>query len=168
MAQEFFIKSENLESQVRKLLPSQGGFGAGFDLSASSQIIPVIDLTESAEGSNLRSDLQTAFSFASATSFDVNNTSTTVISNTGFYRVIATFRMTGTGTGKIQLTDGATTKDIVSLAGSTTATGIETIDKIFFLKAGDSLLIESSSTATTIRGSFRQIADIDGNLVDPA
>ena len=61
MGQEFFINSQLLEDQVRKLLPSQGGQGAGFDLSASTQIIPVIDLTESAEGSNLRSDLQTAF-----------------------------------------------------------------------------------------------------------
>ena len=54
MGQEYFINSQQLESQVRKLLPSQGGIGAGIDLSASTQIIPIVDLTESAEGSSLR------------------------------------------------------------------------------------------------------------------
>ena len=54
MAQEFFINSETLETKVRQLLPSQGGAGAGFDLSATTQIVPIIDLTESAEGSNIR------------------------------------------------------------------------------------------------------------------
>ena len=57
MGQEFFINSQDLESKIRKLLPSQGGAGAGFDLSASTQIIPIIDLTESATGSNLRQDI---------------------------------------------------------------------------------------------------------------
>jgi len=49
VGQEFFINSATLEAKVRELLPSQGGAGAGFDLSASTQIIPVINLTESAE-----------------------------------------------------------------------------------------------------------------------
>ena len=62
MGQEYFINSQTLETKVRQLLPSQGGAGAGFDLSASTQIIPVIDVTESAEGSVLRADLQTALS----------------------------------------------------------------------------------------------------------
>ena len=52
MGQEFFINSQELETKVRQLLPSQGGAGQGFDLSASTQIVPIIDLTESAEGSN--------------------------------------------------------------------------------------------------------------------
>ena len=63
MGSEYFINSQELEDKVRNLLPSQGGAGAGFDLSASTQIIPIIDLTESAEGSNIRQDLQTSFSF---------------------------------------------------------------------------------------------------------
>ena len=63
---EYFINSQELENKVRNLLPSQGGAGAGFDLSASTQIIPIIDLTESAEGSNVRADLQTALSFKTA------------------------------------------------------------------------------------------------------
>ena len=47
MAQEFFINSETLQRKVAEILPSQGGAGAGFDLSASTQIVPIVDLTES-------------------------------------------------------------------------------------------------------------------------
>lgn len=32
MPQEYFINSQELETKVRQLLPSQGGAGAGFDL----------------------------------------------------------------------------------------------------------------------------------------
>ena len=167
MAQQFTIQSEIIRDKLNSLLPSQNLGSIGVELTGSTQVVPIVDLTEVAEGSNLRQDLQTAFSLTSNTAFDVNNAATTIITTTGYFRIIATFRMTGTGTGKIQMTDGTTTKDIVSLAGSTTATGIETIDKIFFVKAGDSIIIESSSTATTIRGSFRQIADLSGNLVNP-
>ena len=60
-------------------MPAQGGAGAGFDLSASTQIIPIIDLTESAEGSGLRQDLQSSFSLSSITEFSVNNTTTTLV-----------------------------------------------------------------------------------------
>ena len=70
MGQEYFINSQELEDKIRQLLPSQGGAGAGFDLSASTQIIPVIDVTESAEGSDVRADLQTALSFNSSTAFN--------------------------------------------------------------------------------------------------
>ena len=87
MGQEFVIKSQTLEDKVNQLLPSQGGSAAGVDLSASTTIIPIVDLTESAEGSNLRQDLQTSFSFNSANTFDVNNTTTTLVNTTGFYRV---------------------------------------------------------------------------------
>lgn len=79
MGQEYFINSQQLESQVRKLLPSQGGIGAGIDLSASTQIIPIVDLTESAEGSSLRQDLQRAISFSNVTSFNFQNTSGTIL-----------------------------------------------------------------------------------------
>ena len=67
MAEEFTIKSETLEDKINQLLPSQGGYATGLDLSASSMIVPIVDLTESAEGSNIRQDLQTALSKTSTT-----------------------------------------------------------------------------------------------------
>ena len=85
MGQEFIIKSQKLEDKVNQLLPSQGGFQAGVDLSASTTVIPIIDLTETAEGSAVRADLQTALSLSSISAFSVNNTTTTIINTTGYY-----------------------------------------------------------------------------------
>ena len=89
MAQEFTIKSEQIEEKINQLLPTQGGFQPGVDFSASTMVVPIVDLTETAEGSQLRQDLQTAFSHTQSTSFDVTNATTTVVSTTGYYRVTA-------------------------------------------------------------------------------
>ena len=168
MGQEFFINSEQLEDKIRTLLPSQGGAGAGFDLSASTQIIPVIDLTESAEGSNLRQDLQTSFSFGTITRFNVNNTTTTVINNTGYYRVRGNVYVTGGGFVYINLTDGATTKILQSNnADSAAQVGNEPFDFIVFISAGESMTIQSNSVNISCNGVFRQIATINGELVSP-
>ena len=81
MGQEYFINSQELEYKIRQLLPSQGGSGAGVDLSASTQIVPIIDLTESAEGSNVRQDLQTAFTLDNITRYDISNTTQSMINS---------------------------------------------------------------------------------------
>ena len=116
MGQEFFINSQSLQDKVADLLPSQGGRGAGFDLSGSTQIIPIVDLTEQAQGSNVRADLQTALSFGSVTSFDVSGTSSTIINNTGYYRVFGTFRGIGSNNSFFAINDGATQKQILLLS----------------------------------------------------
>ena len=84
MAQEFVINSEAIESKINQLLPSQGGFGAGVDFSASTMVIPIVDLTETASGSALRQDLQTSLGF------EVTNTLLTTS-----YRPIVTGKQSG-------------------------------------------------------------------------
>jgi len=174
MAQEFFIKSETLESKVRDLLPSQGGLGAGFDLSASTQIVPVIDLTESAEGSNVRADLQSAFSHDTITSFTVSNTTTDLIVNTGYYRVFGSANLLSDGSatrsGKFTLSDGVTTKDIITFnaidGGTNDEVTITAYDFIVFIKSGQSLSCNATLNAI-MDGNTRQIADINGGLINP-
>ena len=73
MAQVTSIVSESLQRQIRTLLPSQNGFTE--DLQAQNVIVPIIDLTATAEGSSLPSYLQTALTFTDATTFSVNNLS---------------------------------------------------------------------------------------------
>ena len=51
MGQEFVIKSPQIEDKINQLLPSQAGQAAGVDFSASTTVIPIVDLTETAEGS---------------------------------------------------------------------------------------------------------------------
>jgi hypothetical protein len=176
MAQEFFIKSTDLEDKIRQLLPSQGGLGAGFDLSASTQIVPIVDLTESAEGSNLREDLQSAISFNSATEFDVSNASTTVISTTGYWRIFGGAAFDAGSNAGVALTanfvinDGASDKLINSMSLVGKADGSifgSFFDFIIKLEAGHTFRISSANADCKIRGSVRQLAALDGTLINP-
>tara|TARA_B100001029_G_scaffold170288_1_gene165970 strand:- start:131 stop:658 length:528 start_codon:yes stop_codon:yes gene_type:complete len=174
MGQEFIIKSETLEDKINQLLPSQGGFQAGVDLSASTTIIPIVDLTESAEGSNLRQDLQTAFSLNNVTRFEEANSNTDLISTPGFYRIFGniTIRFAGGGTetAEIKITDGTSTKAIYKYSIPTaisTAEVIEQYDFNVFLKAGDTLNVSSNDSNIILIGVVRQLADVNGNLINP-
>lgn len=173
MAQEFFINSQNLEDQVRKLLPSQGGAGAGFDLSASTQIIPIIDLTESAEGSNIAQVLQTSSSFATENLVSSNN-DVLLVSNTGYYLLRPTFSMDGRGGGstsaRIYLDDGASEKDLwfqsISSGGTNNQLG-QVFPFVAFISAGKTLRMATIGSNAILNVSFQQIASIDGTLVSP-
>lgn len=173
MAQLINITSEALQATIRRLLPSQQGFGE--DLQASNVITPIIDLTPTAEGSEVRADLQTALAFGSQTAFGVSNANTTIVNTTGFYRVFATINArTLTGAGQeanFNLSDGVSTKKILIAtypATNTESHDTEIVDFVVFLAAGETLQAQTSNTATSIEGSTRQIADVNGNLVNPS
>ena len=173
MAQIINITSEALQATIRRLLPSQQGFGE--DLQATNVVTPIIDLTPSAEGSEVRSDLQTALAFGSQTAFSVANTTTTIVNTTGFFRVFGAASV-GDSTGTTQsldfaLNDGATTKIIwsISINASGTKSGFAVpFDFVVFIGAGESLEATTDRTAFTLIGSTRQIADINGTLVNPS
>ncbi len=175
MAEEFTIKSDAIEDKINQLLPSQGGFGAGLDFSASTMVIPVVDLTEAAEGSALRADLQRSLSLTSITDFNVVKTTTTVLNTTGYYKfdiiVHGTAVSAGNSTATINITDGTTTKAlrvyVIEDQSSTTPQPniVDTFDVL--VKAGESIEVISTSTNITVKGLFRQIADLSKNLVNP-
>ena len=165
MGQEFFINSQDLEDKIRQLLPSQGGAGAGFDLSASTQIIPIIDLTESAEGSNLRQDLQTSISFDQINAFNINNANTTIINNTGYFRIFGVASCFGAGFIQFNMTDGATTKTLSQYVGTAGVESNNNFDFIIFLSAGDSISVNATTTSVRATGCTRQIATISGELI---
>lgn len=173
MGQEFIIKSPDIEDKINQLLPSQGGFQAGVDFSASTTIIPIVDLTQTAEGSLLRQDLQRSASLTSSSTHSITNSSTTIINTTGYYRVIGNFcgiSVSGSNkSGNFDLTDGTTTKRLFNYriyANSNITNYIVPYDFMVFLAAGDSLLAIADADVALI-GSSRQIADISGNLVNP-
>ena len=164
------VNSEALQTTIRDLLPSQNGFGS--ELQASNLIMPIIDLTATAEGSVLRQDLQTAFSFSNITPFEVVFTTTVLLNSPGYYRVFGTANLrasTGaTHFGEFNLSDGLSSKTLVKFTTvDNTGSGqdSETFDFIVFLDAGDSLSCTAGNTLANVNGSTRQIADIDGNLV---
>ena len=172
MAQEFTINSTAIEDKINQLLPSQGGFGAGIDFSASTMVIPIIDLTESAEGSGVRQDLQTASSFSTENTECVNADSL-ITNTTGYFQLHFAYNVNTSGSNnfvRIYVDDGTTEKDIFKQRAYTSGTssaigGNGSI--VAFISAGKELRVQSNNTSSAITVSSHQIADISGNLSSP-
>ena len=169
------VTSEALQAKLRQLLPSQQGFGT--DISASDTIIPVIDLTQAAEGSTLDPSLQQAISidgdrFSSTSSAAGQSVSTT----TGFNRCFGTvlFFEADTAAGNyatdLHLYDGVTEFNVFNtlFMASTSVQQFNTLafDFIYFAKSGVSLRYNGNSFAK-IALTTRQIATTSGTLVNP-
>lgn len=173
MSQQFTIQSEKIRDKLNALLPSQNLGAIGVELTGSTQIVPIVDLTEVSEGSSLRQDLQTSLSLGSITTFEQKNNSGTIINTTGYFRIFGNAFVGSSGTtgeSKITITDGTTTKSLWEV--NNINTGVEgevsySYDFIVFLKAGDSVGAATNSIYVVLNGCTRQIADIDGNLVNP-
>ena len=170
MSQIINITSEALQATIRRLLPSQQGFGE--DLQASNVITPIIDLTPTAEGSVLPAYLQQA-STLSNTAFNIRNATSTIISTPGFILVNYVSAVTNQGGSAkctLQITDGVSTTvvfdhDFISAntGGDRNVLG----SLVVFLDSGHSLTGTSNLNQGRIAGSVRQIATITGELVDP-
>ena len=167
------VNSEDLQTQIRDLLPSQNGFGS--ELQATNVITPIIDLTAAAEGSGIRSDLQTAIAYGSQTAFRANNSTVALANSPGFYRVTGTANglanSSGGASAQIQMTDGATPKavwEIVYPALTARYAQFLNIDLVFWLATGITLNAITTSADINLQGSIRQIADAEGILVQPS
>ena len=169
------VNSEQLEATIRDLLPSQNGFGS--ELQASNVIMPIIDLTASAEGSSLPTSLQQALSFDSQTAFESNNSTAVIANSPGFYRIFANVasRSVGAGSGdtdaQITMTDGSTVKIIWQMTNrdnNTTPAITANLDFIVYLNAGESVSAVTNKAQAYITGYSRQIADVSANLINPA
>ncbi len=167
------VTSESLQATIRRLLPSQEGFGT--DLMAQNVIVPIIDLTATAEGSSLPFELQTASSFDDVNAFRAAN-STDVIANTaGFWKIIYAVTMAHNTTknliATIQLSDGLSTKNLWQ-AENYSSPDVGTNDfqgELFvYLNAGESVSAISNDSEVFVLGSAIQVADTLGVLSNPA
>lgn len=168
------VTSEALEAKYRSVFPAQGGAELVQDLYASGVIQPVIDFSAVAEGSALRADLQQAWDFSTGHT-QVQNTTSNLITNTGFWKVSASVGYT-TGTvtpeARLQITDGVGTKIIfaVEVVNSGVAVESELLGQwegVVFLRSGDTFQGYSSQTNVILDVQYRQIADVYGNLTNP-
>jgi len=171
VSQLITITSEALQATIRRLLPSQQGFGE--DLQASNVILPIIDLTPSAEGSEFRSDLQTASSLQSQTVTTTFNSSATAIATPGFWYVKATFSASSNGTAlktaDISVTNGLSTKKLYNWRLEANGGSMQQVfDFVVYLNADESLTQQTDDTSVQVHTNARQIADTNGNLVNPA
>lgn len=166
------VTSEALQAQIRNLLPSQQGFGT--DLMAQNVIVPIIDLTSAAEGSSVGQNLQTALAFGSQTAHNVTNATSTLINTTGFWYVSGSVNITnlaGVQGCAFSLTDGLSSKVIFHRRNITASPAYGSnsfaIEFTVFLGTGESLSCQADAFAEFI-GSSRQIADINGVLINPS
>lgn len=166
------VTSEALQAQIRNLLPSQEGFGT--DLMAQNVIVPIIDLTSAAEGSSVPQILQTAIAFGSQTAFSISATTTALANTAGFYRVIGSYSLFQRNCEvRFDMSDGFSTKAVfqqfMANNGGTTDVYITNIfDFVFFVASGITLNGVSDSSNAVLDGSIRQIADSNGNLINPS
>tara|TARA_R100001086_G_C11765049_1_gene239221 strand:- start:69 stop:599 length:531 start_codon:yes stop_codon:yes gene_type:complete len=176
MAQEFTINSSDIESKINQLLPSQGGKQAGVDFSASTMVVPIVDLTETAEGGAQRQDLQRAFTLVNTISFLADNTTETISNTPGFYLLkgnVSSRKESSGATAVIEITDGVTTKILIDnrIMAPDGTTAIQSVpvpfDLIVKLEAGDTLQARSNNADVKAVGIARQIADVNGNLINP-
>jgi len=172
MAQLINITSEALQATIRRLLPSQQGFGE--DLQATNVVTPIIDLTPTAEGSSVPAYLQQALAYGSQTFFSSNSDTVNLANSAGFWRIYANVAGRTGGNlnpvGNFIINEGVTPKVIWSVevnASTTVTTFMETLDFIVFLRPGDSI-DAATANDTRIKGSYRQIADVSGNLISPS
>ena len=165
------VVSDTLQKTFRDNFPSQ--LSSGRDLHVSDVIIPTVDFTTTITTSGLSQGLQESISYANNTSFLVENTTSTITSDTGFIRLFGSINVQGASVGDrdgfIAITDGSTPKKILDLELDEKDAGVTVnlpFDFIVFLRSGDSI----TATATDrcrIQGTFRQVADISGTLVLP-
>jgi hypothetical protein len=171
LAQLIRITSEALQATVRRLLPSQQGFGE--DLQATNVVTPIIDLTPTAEGSQLPTDLARSFSFGSITVTTGTNGTDTVVNTPGFYRIFGQLRITTTsaaaGGVDVLMSDGLSTKKLVDLSAQNTTNDenyLYFVDFRVFIDTGDSLTVSANANGFYNLTSW-QVADRYGNLNNP-
>lgn len=167
------VTDEALEKRFRDTFRSQGGAELVDDLYAQGVIVPIVDFTAAASGQSLSENLQTAWDF-SVTHLQAENGSQTLASNAGFYKCSVTVSFTnaaGPGNVTLQVTDGVSTKILWRVyeigSGSTNFANPQYQD-VVFLRAGDSLQIDSSASGVLVDGTVRQIATVSGDLVNPS
>jgi hypothetical protein len=169
------VTDEALEKKFRDTFKSQGGAELVDDLYASGVIVPIVDFTSSAEGSALPQNLQTAWDSSTGLAKQNGVGRTTAISNTGFWLcdLIYTGRVAGGGfntEADVDIFDGTTANIIWAFDranASDVFDGVIENKFVAFLRAGDSLRIASSVSSNSITLWYRQIADVNGNLVNP-
>jgi len=168
------LTDEALEKRFRDTFRSQSGAELVDDLYASGVIVPVVDFTAAAEGSSLRTDLQKAWDFSTGQN-QLANSSATIISTSGFWLLEgnAVFNSSAAGTDEavLYLTDGVSNKFF--WRASTNKTTIEPFiadlrPTVVFVRANDSIIAASDDVSIIFNVSYRQIADVYGNLTQPS
>ena len=171
------VTDEALEKKFRDTFKAQGGAELVDDLYASGVIMPVVDFTSAAQGSELPSMLQTALDFGTTTTDRTTNGTSIITSTPGFYKLYVNYCVAQRGSQAIdfvlQIFDGSTAKAIWKVGQGDSTTNEDDIfstqDLIVYLRSGDKLRLVAQNSGANgfVSVSSRQIADVNGNLINP-
>ena len=171
------VTTEALEKKFRDTFPSQAGAELVDDLYASGVITPIVDFTAAAQGSELPQLLQTALDFSTTVTTRTTNGTSIITSTPGFYSLYVNYCVALRGAQAtdygINLFDGATSKYVWTVGQGNSTTNeddvVSTGNLIVYVRSGDTLRVISASSGLNgfISVSSRQIADVNGNLINP-
>ena len=169
----FQFRKEAIEEDLNSNFPSQGQGNPPLYYSLSEVVVPTYSINSTAEGSGLPQNLQTAWDFSTGSDQTINTTDT-LITNTGFWLVDVNAGLatgtTDTAQATLAITDGLASKTIWKVfvqAGATDRESIASETFVVFLRSGDSLTATSNTANTIVNTSYRQIATINGTLINP-
>lgn len=168
MAEIISVTSESLQAEVRRLLPSQQGFGE--DLQASNVITPIIDLSNIASGANVPQYQAQAINLVGITVFSIGATTTTIVNTPGFWKVSGYLTNALTTAPDFSITDGTTTKkfyDLIGLVSTNADTRKIFVDFNVFLRSGDSVTCQNGTASIPAVLYVQQLADVNGNTTLP-
>ena len=168
------VTDEALEKKFRDTFKSQGGAELVDDLYASGVVVPVVDFTAAAQGSELRADLQTAWDFSTEIQ-TVAGTTVSLTSTPGFYKIGLALDLGDAGPiannkAFIVIFDGSVNKTVWQWSENTSVAANEALiphEPVFFLRSGDTLKARTEASDHVLNIWYRQIADVSGNLVNP-
>ena len=159
----FQFRKEAIEEDLNSNFPSQGQGNPPLYYSLSEVVVPTYSINSTAEGSGLPQMLQTAWDFSTGYQKSAGTTDT-IITNPGFWKV----DLTASGSSaiaEVRINNGLGTKTVwfLGMAGDSVADD----SFIVFLKAGESLEQRTNAASGQINSWFRQIATINGQLINP-
>ena len=170
----FQFRKEAIEEDLNSNFPSQGQGNPPLYYSLSDVVVPTYNINPVTEGSTLPANLQTAWDFSTGHA-TFTNTETTFINTPGFWQVdvnAAVLFSSGVQRScRINLFDGVTRKIVWEI--NSFSTGADDVTSsvenkfVVFLRSGDSLVALSSNTSAIIDVWYRQIATVNGTLVNP-
>lgn len=165
------IVSDSLQKEFRENFPSQ--ISSGRDLHVSDVVVPIVDFSTTVGTTGLPSSLQQALDI-NVTTFNISNTTTTIINTTGFWRFqgvsIIGAQSGGTHNIDFTLTDGTTSKVLFDFFGVRSAGNdyAQTpFDFIVIVKSGFRIEGSTDLADNFLIGNCRQIADLNGTLQNP-
>ena len=170
----FQFRKEAIEEDLNTNFPSQGQGNPPLYYSLSDVVVPTYNINPVTEGSTLPSNLQTAWDFSTGYTL-LANSNATLINTPGFWQVdLNASLLFSSGVSRnieIRISDGVTNKQIWEInSGSTGADDVTTAFEgkfVVFLRGGDSLVGISNNALAIADIGYRQIATVNGTLVNP-